>query len=140
MIIFKLLGASLDFWTLESRHPEILESPGLGLFLPISKCRVFFSTQFLSRNLIFNPEFQNSIIPGIFQKIIWNCGVPWKFTIFLTISKYRVQGVFAIRGLEFCGFTIRGFIKPSKCLHFAINPSFLELKILQNGYFFYRNW
>ena len=45
-------------------------------------------------------------------------------------------GVLAIRGLEFRGFAIRGFLKPSKCPHFAITPSFLELKMLKNGYFF----
>ena len=37
-----LLGASLDFSSLESKHPEILEFPGFGLFLPISMYRLVF--------------------------------------------------------------------------------------------------
>ena len=48
----------------------------------------------------------------------------------------KIQGVLAIRGLEFRGFAIRGFLKPSKSPLFAITPSFLESKMLKNGYFF----
>ena len=36
----------------------------------------------LSRNLIFNPEFQNSIISGIFQELFGILKFSWKFPIF----------------------------------------------------------
>ena len=47
-----------------------------------------------------------------------------------------IQGVLAISGFEFRGFVICVFLKPSKCPHFVINPRFLELKMLECGYFF----
>ena len=59
-----------------------------------------------------------------------------KFNMGSNTVEKAIQGVFAIRGLEFRGFAIRGFLKPSKSPHFAITPSFLELKMLKNGYFF----
>ena len=63
-----LLGASLDFLTLESRHPEILESPGFGLFLPISRYRVFFPLSFCQGTWF---SIWNSKIPS-FLKSSWN--------------------------------------------------------------------
>ena len=65
----------------------------------------------------------------------WLCG--WE-----NFAKFNnhLQGVLAIRGLEFRGFAIRGFLKSSKCLHFAINPSFLELKMLKSGFCYHINW
>ena len=53
--------------------------------------------------------------------------------------RFLLQGVLAICGLEFRGFAIGGFLKPSKSPHFVITPSFLESKMLKNGYFFKLN-
>ena len=77
-----LLGASLDFWILESRHPEILESPGFGLFLPISNYRLFFPLSFCQ-----GIEFwtRNSRIPSFLEsskKLSGTLEFPWKFPIF----------------------------------------------------------
>ena len=38
--------------------------------------------QFMSKNLNFNLEFQNFIIPGIFQELSGTLEFPWKFPIF----------------------------------------------------------
>ena len=77
-------GVSLDFWSLESGHPEILQSINLACL----NILCIFSTQFLSRTLIFNAEFQNSIIPGIFQELCRTLEFPWKFPIF-----WQFQGI-----------------------------------------------
>ena len=82
------MGASLDFWILESRHPGILKSPGYGLFLPISRYRVHSHSVFVKE-----LDFQSRIakfhhswnLPGI----IWNSGIPLDFSYFLTNSRYR---------------------------------------------------
>ena len=55
------------------------------------------------------------------------------------LQKEKIQGVLAIRGFEFRGFATGSFLRSTKSPHFAINPSFLELKMLKNGYFFHRN-
>ena len=51
------MGASYDFWNLESRHPGILESPGFGWFLLITMYRVFFPLSFCPWTLF---SMQNS--------------------------------------------------------------------------------
>ena len=82
------MGASLDFWILEYRQPEILESPGFGLFLPISNYRVFFplsfcqGIQFLTRNSGI-PSFLESS-----KKLSGTLEFPWKFPIF-----WQFQGI-----------------------------------------------
>ena len=53
----------LDVLTTLSSHME-LELASFDLFQHVG----YVSHSFLSRNLIFNAEFQNSIIPGNFQK------------------------------------------------------------------------
>ena len=47
-------------------------------------------TQFMSRNLIFNTEFQNFIIPGNFQKFSGTLDMAWKWPIF---SNFDVLGI-----------------------------------------------
>ena len=51
------MGASYNFWNLESRHPGILESPGFGWFLLITMYRVFFPLSFCPWTLF---SMQNS--------------------------------------------------------------------------------
>ena len=48
--------------------------------------------------------------------------------------KVEIQGVLAIRGFAFRGFAVRVF-----CQQFAKNPALLEIKLLKNGYFHFRN-
>ena len=55
-------------------------------------------TQFMSRNLIFNTEFQNFIIPGNFQKFSGTLGIAWKCPIFCQFKRigYFSHSVFGL--------------------------------------------
>ena len=47
-------------------------------------------TQFMSRNLIFNTEFQNFITAGNFQKFSGTLDITWKWPIF---ANFDVLGI-----------------------------------------------
>ena len=84
------MGASLDFWILDSRHPEILESPGFGLFLPISRYRVFFPLSFCQETWFL---IRNSKIPSLLESSwnsleLWNSPGNGQF-----FTKYGVLGI-----------------------------------------------
>ena len=62
------MGAFFDFWTLESRHPGILESPEFWMVWPISMYKVFFLLSFCQGTWF---SIWNSKIPS-FLKSSWN--------------------------------------------------------------------
>ena len=85
IIILYTFGVSLDFWSLESGHLDILESPGFG--------EVGYWT------LTFNAEFHKSIIPGIFQELSGTLELLWQWTNFWQV--WHVGYIFhSIFGLE----------------------------------------
>ena len=81
------------FMIFETWNPDIQES-----WIPLDlasvcwlQCIGYFSTQFLSLNLIFNAKFQNSITPRIFLELFGILELLLKWTIlFLPSSTYRV--------------------------------------------------
>ena len=62
-------------------------------------------TQFVSRNLIFNAEFQNFIIPGNFQKFSGTLDIAWKWPIFCQFQRigYFSHSVFGLEHDFQCG-------------------------------------
>ena len=61
----------------DSRIPEV---PWNWLVLPDFNMWCMNPTQFMSKNLNFNLEFQNFIIPGIFQELSGTLELFWKWT------------------------------------------------------------
>ena len=61
-------------------------------------------TQFMSKNLNFNLEFQNFIIPGIFQELSGTLELLWKWTNFWQVwcIGYFFHSVFGLE-LDFQG-------------------------------------
>ena len=61
-------------------------------------------TQFMSKNLNFNLEFQNFIIPGIFQELSGTLELLWKWTNFWQVWRigYFFHSVFGLE-LDFQG-------------------------------------
>ena len=61
-------------------------------------------TQFMSKNLNFNLEFQNFIIPGIFQELSGTLELLWKWTNFWQVWRigYFFHSVFSLE-LDFQG-------------------------------------
>ena len=61
-------------------------------------------TQFMSKNLNFNLEFQNFIIPGIFQELSGTLELLWKWTNFWQIWRigYSFHSIFCLE-LDFQG-------------------------------------
>ena len=85
----------------DSRIPEV---PWNWLVLPDFNMWVMNHTQFMSKNLNFNLEFQNFIIPGIFQELSGTLELLWKWTNFWQVWRigYFFHSVFSLE-LDFQG-------------------------------------
>ena len=72
----------------ETWNPDIQESWNLLDLASVCwlQCIGYFSTQFLSLNLIFNANFQNSITPWIFQELSGILELLLKWTIFCQVQ------------------------------------------------------
>ena len=73
-------------------------------------------TQFMSKNLNFNLEFQNFIIPGIFQELSGTLELLWKWTNFWQVWRigyffHSVLGLDLIYKVEFKNSIIPGIFQ-----------------------------
>ena len=78
--------------------------PWNWLVLPDFNMWCMNPTQFMSKNLNFNLEFQNFIIPGIFQELSGTLELLWKWTNFWQVWRmgYFFHSVFGLE-LDFQG-------------------------------------
>ena len=79
VIILYTFRVSLDFWSLESGDPEILESPGFGKFQHVG----YFSQSVCVKDFDFQCRIRKVHHSRNLRGIIWNSGISLEMVSFL---------------------------------------------------------